>query len=164
MIVNYRERVAGNIRYYRKVNNLTMKEVAKKVGVTEATMQKYETGGIKTLDIEMLGKIADAIGITIKQLTGYQSGEEEHEAHLERIQKRETKWFATYRDLSFEKQKAINNIMQTMAHGNDESAKDIQDLFKKFAYISPEARERVMRQLNGEYDDERKKQEATSAS
>lgn len=84
--MNYRERVGKNINHYRKVNDLTLKEVANRVGITEATMQKYETGQIKRVDIEMIDKIANAIGTTASKLTGWLNNEEKEEAHLNRIE------------------------------------------------------------------------------
>lgn len=84
--MNYRERVGKNINHYRKVNDLTLKEVAKRVGITEATMQKYEVGQIKRVDIEMIEKIADAIGTTASKITGWLNQEEKEEAHAARVE------------------------------------------------------------------------------
>lgn len=83
--MNYRERVGKNINHYRKVNDLTLKEVAKRVGITEATMQKYEVGQIKRVDIEMIEKIADAIGTTASKITGWLNQDEKEEAHEARV-------------------------------------------------------------------------------
>ena len=83
--MNYRERVGKNINHYRKVNDLTLKEVANRVGITEATMQKYEVGQIKRVDIEMIEKIANAIGTTASKLTGWLNSEEKQEAHAKRV-------------------------------------------------------------------------------
>lgn len=162
--MNYRERVGENLRYYRKINNLTMKEVADKVGVTLATIQKYEAGNIKTIDIEMLEKLANAIGVTSRQLTGYQSGEEEHEAHLERIMKRETKWFAQYRELPYEKQKIVNEIIDALKESQKSDTKEESEILRKLRYITDEARSRILNQLNYEYESEREKQAHDSAS
>jgi transcriptional regulator with XRE-family HTH domain len=62
--MEFRERVGQNINHYRKLNGLTLKEIASRVGITEATMQKYEAGQIKRVDIDMIGKIAKALGIS----------------------------------------------------------------------------------------------------
>lgn len=69
--MNYKERVGLNINYYRKLADLTLKQVADRVGITEATMQKYEKGLIKRVDIEMIESIAEAIGTTASTLTGW---------------------------------------------------------------------------------------------
>lgn len=83
--MNYRERVGQNINYYRKLNDLTLKQIATSVGITEATMQKYEAGQIKRIDIDMVEKIASAIGVSAAQLTGWLDKEAEALAHENRI-------------------------------------------------------------------------------
>ena len=49
-------RVGNNIKKYRKEAGITLKELGEKIGVTEATAQKYEAGNIKKIDVEMLKK------------------------------------------------------------------------------------------------------------
>ena len=57
-------RVGNNIKKYRKEAGIILKELGEKIGVTEATAQKYESGNIKKIDVEMLKKISDALGTT----------------------------------------------------------------------------------------------------
>lgn len=66
-------RVGNNIKKYRKEAGITLKELGEKIGVTEATAQKYEAGNIKKIDVEMLKKISDALGTTPEKLTGWES-------------------------------------------------------------------------------------------
>lgn len=49
-------RVGNNIKKYRKECGFTLKELSEKIGLTEATVQKYEAGNIKKIDAEMLKK------------------------------------------------------------------------------------------------------------
>lgn len=65
-------RVGNNIKKYRKEAGITLKELGEKIGVTEATAQKYEDGNIKKIDAEMLKKISDALGTTPEKLTGWE--------------------------------------------------------------------------------------------
>ena len=53
-----------NIKFYRKQRNMTLKELGCKVGITESTMQKYETGQIKRIDVEAVQKISSALDIS----------------------------------------------------------------------------------------------------
>lgn len=60
------ERVARNIKKYRKEQNLTLKEMAERVGISEATMQKICDNshfGInkKELDIESVSAMFDFV-------------------------------------------------------------------------------------------------------
>lgn len=56
MSTQFCTRVGNNIKKYRKEKDITLKELADKIGLTEATVQKYEAGNIKKIDVEMLKK------------------------------------------------------------------------------------------------------------
>lgn len=60
-----------NIRKRRKELNLTLAEVAKIVGVTEATVQRWESGNIKNLRQERISALADALQTTPAFLMGW---------------------------------------------------------------------------------------------
>lgn len=60
-------------RQFCKEAGITLKELGEKIGITEATAQKYEAGNIKKIDIEMLKKISDALGTTPEKLTGWKA-------------------------------------------------------------------------------------------
>lgn len=55
----------------RKELGLTLKEIAKRVGKTEATVQRWESGSIKTLRYENIVRIADALNTTPAYLMGW---------------------------------------------------------------------------------------------
>lgn len=71
MASQFKYRVGINIRNYRLQSEQTLRQVADKVGITEATLQKYEAGNIGRVDVEMLKNIADAIGCSPNDLTGW---------------------------------------------------------------------------------------------
>lgn len=73
--MSFKQKVAENIKHYRKLNKLTLKEVAAKCGMTEANLQKYESGNMKSLDVDTMCKIADALDVKPEVLTGWQSDE-----------------------------------------------------------------------------------------
>lgn len=66
-----KERIGKNIHHYRKLKGITLKEIAQKVGRTEAVIQKYEAAKIKTVDIEIIANIAKAIGVSPLQIVGW---------------------------------------------------------------------------------------------
>lgn len=70
-VLNFKEKVATNIKYYRKLAGMTLKEVAEKCDMTEANLQKYESGNMKSLDIDTTYKIAEALGVRPEDLTGW---------------------------------------------------------------------------------------------
>lgn len=65
-------KVGNNIKKYRKEADITLKQLAQKIELTEATIQKYEAGKIKSIDTELLKKIADALNVAPEKLTGWE--------------------------------------------------------------------------------------------
>lgn len=62
--------IGKQIRMYRKVQGLTLQQLADMIHKSRATMSKYETGEI-TLDVETLYDISSALRINMHQLTDY---------------------------------------------------------------------------------------------
>ena len=125
--MNYKLKVGNNINHYRKMAGLTLKQVADRVGITEATMQKYEKGLIKRVDIEMLDKIATAINTSVDRLTGWLTDEEKQKELKER---QGDKWNSVYDSLSDENKVLVNSFM-TYLHKNDKKFPIIVDLASK---------------------------------
>jgi hypothetical protein len=59
------------IKYQRKQNNMTLKEVSARLGVTESTVQRYESGNISNVSIETLKKIAEILSVSPAVLLGW---------------------------------------------------------------------------------------------
>lgn len=59
------------IKERRKKLGLTLQEVADKLGLTKATVQKYESGYIKDVDTERLEQLANALDTTPAYLMGW---------------------------------------------------------------------------------------------
>lgn len=53
-----------NLKYYRLKNNMTMKELAEKIGVTNMAISNYESGK-RTPDMQILNKLAEVLNIKI---------------------------------------------------------------------------------------------------
>lgn len=63
--------IANNIARIRKENKLTQEDLASFLGVTKASVSKWETGQSYP-DIELLPRIATYFGISIDELVGYE--------------------------------------------------------------------------------------------
>lgn len=61
------EIVGHNIKKYREVRNYTLEVLGERVGLTKKTIQRYETAEIK-IDMIKLGKIAEALGVSMAKL------------------------------------------------------------------------------------------------
>ncbi|CDD09150.1 putative uncharacterized protein [Clostridium sp. CAG:349] len=62
-------KIADNIRFFRKTNNLTQEELSKQLGGSKNLVSNYENG-ISTPDIYTLVKLADIFDITLDELVG----------------------------------------------------------------------------------------------
>ena len=62
-------KIADNIRFFRKANNLTQEELSKQLGGSKNLVSNYENG-ISTPDSYTLVKLADIVDITLDELVG----------------------------------------------------------------------------------------------
>lgn len=83
---NCRERIYSR----RKELKITLKELAEKAGITEATMQRYESGKIKTIPYDKLTIIANVLEMSPAELLGWTDDEvwdKESDVFLEELNK-----------------------------------------------------------------------------
>lgn len=59
--------------------NLTLEEVAKKVGVSSPTIQRYESGEIKNVRKDKIKKLADALELSPAYLMGWDETDTQEE-------------------------------------------------------------------------------------
>lgn len=59
------------LRTRRKELDMTLEEVGKKVGVTKATVQRWESGAIKNLSQDKIAALAAALQISPEYLLGW---------------------------------------------------------------------------------------------
>ncbi|MDY4191305.1 MAG: helix-turn-helix transcriptional regulator [Oscillospiraceae bacterium] len=78
--------IASLIRVRRKSLGLTLLDVAKKVGVSEATVQRWETGSIKNMGQDKVIKLADALLLTPAELMGYDESSSSLDRQLSEVQ------------------------------------------------------------------------------
>lgn len=56
-----------NLRYYRKLNNMTQEQLGEKLNKTRQPITNYETGARKC-SIEFLINVADLFDVTVEEL------------------------------------------------------------------------------------------------
>lgn len=64
---NYSTIVSQNIKYWREASGLSQELLGKMIGVSESAISLYENGK-REPDIEMLGKLAEALCLNITEL------------------------------------------------------------------------------------------------
>lgn len=67
MVTKY---IGDKIKFYRKLNGLSISELADQIHKSKSTLSKYENGGI-ILDVETLNDIAKALKVDITQFFDY---------------------------------------------------------------------------------------------
>lgn len=60
--------VSKNIKKYRKARKLSQDKLSKLADISQATIIKIESGGIKSPSIDTVQKIAKALGVDINHL------------------------------------------------------------------------------------------------
>lgn len=153
LIMNFKERVGQNIEHYRKLSGQTLKQVADKVGLTEATMQKYEKGQIKRVDVELCQKIADALETTPDNITGWLNNADKESKHKERIEQRSNKFDASFDGLSFEQQKLVNTFIRQIKQGMVVMPLSVKesDFINKYRLIDDNSKEIINASLETAY-------------
>lgn len=68
--------IGDRIKEARESSNKTLLDVANHLGVTEATVQRYESGNIKNLKLDTISKIASYLNVNPSYLMGWQETKE----------------------------------------------------------------------------------------
>ena len=63
--------MANRIKELRQQLNMTLLDVAEKLGVSEGTVQRYESGNIKNLKYDTMVSLAEIFGCTPAYLMGW---------------------------------------------------------------------------------------------
>lgn len=71
-----------NIKKKRQENNMTLEEVALKVGVTRQTIQKYESGVVSNIPSDKIELLAKALDTTPAYLMGWSKNNNSSEEYL----------------------------------------------------------------------------------
>lgn len=105
-----------NILEARKNAGLTMEELGKLVGVSRATIKRYETGEIANIPDEKIEKIAKATKVSEAFLMGWDTLKKENAAFHARILKdAELQGFIKdFLTLDKTDQELINNMIQSL--------------------------------------------------
>lgn len=117
------ERVGNNLKKYRKEKGLTLKELAETVELTEATVQKYEAGNIKKIDVETLKKFADALGVLPENITEWDK--DDYKKYREEKQgQQEAKIIKLYSQLTHGHKKAVRTLMENLLECQEKNSSD----------------------------------------
>lgn len=94
----YNKLVGARIHSERQNKHLTLKELGTLVGISESTMQRYEKGKIKSIDIDMIKRFAKALNIPAENLMGWTQNFEESSKKVNREEPMDDLPPLTYKD------------------------------------------------------------------
>lgn len=87
---NLNEEVGNRIYTVRIEKGITLKELGDLVGLSESTVQRYEKGKIKNVDIKNIKNFAEALDISPAYLMGWNTSIDDKELSLEDSQLKES--------------------------------------------------------------------------
>ena len=106
--------IGERIKELRQEKGYTLKQVAESVGVSEATMQRYEAGKIKNISPDMVGKLAVALGTTGSWLLGEHEKDLANKDGVFQISITEKILISIYRSLTEAERDSIREIMLSL--------------------------------------------------
>lgn len=62
--------IGNRIKYARNIRKVTLNDIAKKVGVTKSTIQRYENGKIERIKLPVVESIAIALNVNPSWIVG----------------------------------------------------------------------------------------------
>lgn len=62
--------IGNRIKHARTIRNITLEDIAKKVGVAKSTIQRYENGKIENIKLPVIESIANALTVNPAWLIG----------------------------------------------------------------------------------------------
>lgn len=107
-------KIGARIKKSRKENNMTLLELANKVGLSEGTVQRYESGNISNVAISALENFAKALGTSSAYLMGWDDSYD-HDSELTRRDERE---------IESDLEDMMNSVSSAAFEGED----DIEDI------------------------------------
>jgi HTH-type transcriptional regulator, competence development regulator len=121
--------LGSNIRKLREKENLSQKDFAKKIGISNVVLSRYEKDERKP-DYDMLNKIADYFEVTLDHLLGREEKVKTKEDSLEEVNKLVKEYgIEQFGFFDIEKWK-------------DLSQEDIEEIKKHFEYVVFQAKQR----------------------
>ena len=93
------------IKTLRLSHRMTLKEVSARLGVTEATAQRYESNNIKVIPYDAIEKYADLFGCSPSYIMGW-----ENETQIT-LSAEETELIVAYRQAPEGRQEAVKTLL-----------------------------------------------------
>ena len=112
--------IGERIKELRLEKGYSLRVLAKELGITAPTLQRYETGEISNISPEMVNKLAQALGTTGSWLLGEHEKDLTNEAPVVAISKTEKLLISIYRSLNPTEKEMVRTLFLTLnSHHSD---------------------------------------------
>ena len=112
--------IGERIKELRLEKGYSLRVLAKELGITAPTLQRYETGEISNISPEMVNKLAQALGTTGSWLLGEHEKDLTNEAPVVAISKTEKLLISIYRSLNPTEKELVRTLFLTLnSHHSD---------------------------------------------
>lgn len=102
------------LKQRRKELGLTLAQIADALNVTEATVQRWESGNIKSIRHEKIGKLAEVLSVSPATLMGWEEKEQPSRVgglSLEGVSQEDIKTIKAYLDMPEDQRRALAKIL-----------------------------------------------------
>lgn len=106
------EKIGAFVQQLRKEQNMTQKELAMQLGITDKAVSKWERG-LSCPDISLLIPLAKILGVTTSELLNGERAEEPLQEHVENVVEEALEYSGKSRKIRFEKLR--KNIMTILS-------------------------------------------------
>lgn len=106
------EKIGAFVQQLRKEQNMTQKELAMQLGITDKAVSKWERG-LSCPDISLLIPLAKILGVTTSELLNGERAEEPPQEHVENVVEEALEYSGKSRKIRFEKLR--KNIMTILS-------------------------------------------------
>lgn len=111
--------IGDRIKEQRRLKGMTLLALADAVSVSEATIQRYETGRIRNISPDMMQKLAEALGTTASWLMGEREMIPSNTSMVE-LSSRETMILKMYRELTSDERLTVQQMIAYLHRLHDE--------------------------------------------
>lgn len=120
--------IGDRIKELRLEKQMTLKDLGREVGISEATMQRYENGVIKNISPHMMRKLAAALGTSASWLMGEQEKDLTQNGTVFAISKTERILIQIYRILSNDERTMIRELFFALNYHHTDYNRAIHEL------------------------------------
>ena len=101
-MININNKIHDKLKTYRKMQGMTLDNVAKEIGVNKTTIQRYESGAIPNIPIETIKALSTLYGVSVNEMLSIESKESEMNSFVELIKELGFKYVTLPKDKTAE--------------------------------------------------------------